>query len=108
MDKTTHIFLTMSVIILGLLSIIIFRKPHTVIVDDAYEKVLQDSISLMKKQIDMSHARQIKIQNSYDSLLNIDPQVQYRTNEKIKIIYSTATPNQLDSIIRATWKTNLK
>lgn len=102
------VFVVMIALILILLAIIIFRKPDVITVDNGHEKVLQDSLILMKNQVDSSHVRQTKIQNSYDSLLLIDPQVQYRTHEKIKIIYSTATPNQLDSIIRANWKTELR
>jgi Cdc6-like AAA superfamily ATPase len=107
-QKTTRIFVVMTLVIMALLAIIIFRKPDTITIDNGHEKVLQDSLILMKNQVDSSHVRQTRIQNSYDSLLTIDPQVQYRTHEKIKIIYSTATPNQLDSIIRANWKTELR
>lgn len=97
-------FFLAIVIILVLSGIVILREPKQVIINDN-EKILRDSIALMQREIDSSHVRQIKLQSSYDSLLNIEPEIRYRTNEKIKFIYSTASPAQLDSIIRANWKT---
>lgn len=108
MNKNATIaFVAMTLAIIALLAIIIFRQP-TVTVVSGKEQIYKDSLALMQKEVDASHIRQAKLQGSYDSLLLIDPQVQYRTHEKIKIIYSTATPNQLDSIIRANWKTELR
>jgi len=98
----------MFVVILILTAIIIFRKPDTITIDAGREKVLTDSLSLMSKEIEASHKRQDQIQHNYDSLLTLDPPVQYRSYEKIKFIYSGATTSQLDSIIRATWKTDLR
>jgi hypothetical protein len=97
-------FFLAIVIILVLAGVLILREPKQITNNDN-EKVLRDSIALMQSQIDSSHVRQIKLQSSYDSLLNIEPEIRYRTNEKIKFIYSTATPSQLDSIIRTNWKT---
>lgn len=97
-------FFLAIVTILVLAGILILREPKQVIINDN-EKILKDSIVLMQRQIDSSHVYQIKLQSSYDSLLNVEPQIRYKTNEKIKFIYSTASPAQLDSIIRANWKT---
>jgi hypothetical protein len=70
------------------------------------ELLLRDSISILQKEINASHERQTKLQNSYDSMLMIEPQIIYKTREKIKFIYSDASTNQLDSIIRTNWKTS--
>lgn len=70
------------------------------------ELLLRDSISILQKEIDASHKRQTQLQHSYDSMLTIEPQIIYKTREKIKFIYSDASTNQLDSIIRTNWKTN--
>lgn len=91
-------------LILILSAVIIFRKPQVVVSSDK-EKVLRDSLQLMQRQIDSSRVHQAKLQSSYDSLLTIDPQIQYRTREKIKFIFNTASPSELDSIIRTNWKT---
>lgn len=92
-------------LVLILFAIIIFRKP-TVIVTSDREQVLQDSVKLLRSQRDSSLGRQAKIQNSFDSLMNLDPQIKYRTHEKIKFIFNTASPRDLDSIIRTNWKTS--
>lgn len=68
------------------------------------ELLLKDSISSLQKEIDDSHLRQSVLQHSYDSMLNIEPQIIYRTNETVKFIYGDASPSQLDSIIRSNWK----
>jgi hypothetical protein len=91
-------------IIIILLAIIYFRKPQ-VIVESDREKVLEDSIAVLNTRIDSSHVRQAKIQKAYDSLLSIDPIVISKTRDKIKFIYSTNSPDELDSIIRTNWKT---
>jgi len=64
------------------------------------EKRLRDSIFVLQKEIDASHIRQNKLQQGYDSMLNVEPTIIYNTREKIKFIYTDATPSQLDSIIR--------
>lgn len=94
-------------IIIILLAIIYFRKPQ-VIVELGPKKVLEDSIAVLNARIDSSHVRQAKIQKAYDSLLSIDPVVISKTRDKIKFIYSTSSPDELDSIIRRTWKTKSK
>lgn len=94
-------------VILILLAFIIFRKPEIIVTSDK-EKVLRDSLTLMQREVDSSHVRQARIQNSYDSLLGIEPEIKYRTNEKIKFIFNTASPTELDSIIRTNWKTNIR
>jgi len=91
-------------IIIILLAIIFFRKPQVIEVIGK-EQVLRDSLILLQRNIDSSHVRQEKLQKSFDSLLAIDPIVISKTRDKIKFIYSTATPDELDSIIRTNWKT---
>ena len=91
-------------IIIILLAIIFFRKPQVIEVIGK-EQVLRDSISLLQRNLDSSHVRQDKLQKSFDSLLAIDPIIISKTRDKIKFIYSTATPDELDSIIRTNWKT---
>jgi hypothetical protein len=94
----------MILIIIILLAVIYFRKPDVTIQSDR-ERVLQDSIAVLQTKIDSSHARQDRLQRSFDSLVAIDPIVISKTRDKIKFIFSTATPDELDSIIRTTWKT---
>lgn len=91
-------------IIIILLAIIFFRKPQVIEVTGK-EQVLRDSLILLQRNIDSSHVRQEKLQKSFDSLLAIDPIIISKTRDKIKFIYSTATPDELDSIIRTNWKT---
>lgn len=64
------------------------------------EKRLRDSISILQKEIEASHIRQDKLQHDYDSMLHVEPQIIYETREKIKFVYTEASPSQLDSIIR--------
>lgn len=93
-------------IILFLFMAYVFKdRPSTT---SGYETILQDSIKSLNKQIELSNIVQIKLESEIDSLSHLDPQIIYRTKEKYKFIFSEATPNQLDSIIRSTWKTNLK
>lgn len=91
-------------VIVILLAVIYFRKPDDVIQSDR-EKILKDSVALLQTRIDSSHVRQAKIQKAYDSLLSIEPTVISKTRDKIKFIYTVATPDDLDSIIRSNWKT---
>jgi len=83
--------------------ILIFRKPEIPVT--APDESWKDTVANLHKQIELSHMRQAKLQNSYDSLSNLEPRVITRTHDKIKFIYSTATPDDLDSIIRTNWKT---
>lgn len=89
-------------IIFGLLLLIILRKPQIVIASDK-EKVLRDSIVMLKSNIDQSVLRQDKLQHQYDSLATIGPGVIYRNHETTKFIFNSASPSQLDSTIRAAW-----
>lgn len=104
MKITTIAFLISLMIILILSAIIIFRKPT--IIENSNDTAWKDSVTLLHKEIEKSHLRQIELQKAYDSLSSIEPHIITRTNDKIKFIYSTATPNDLDSIIRSNWKTN--
>lgn len=97
-------FIVLVLIIITLSIALILRKPDPVTPPDS--KVWTDSILKLKKKIDISHAVQDSLQREYDSLLSLDPQVITRTHDKIKFVYSTATPEQLDSVIRANWKTS--
>lgn len=82
--------------------ILFYNDPdQPVLSPSAREKELRDSISLLQKQADESRLRQSRLQASYDSLLCVEPKIIYQTREKIKFIYTEATPHQLDSIIRA-------
>lgn len=91
-------------VIIGLLLVIFLRKPE-VVHDDSAEKVLRDSINVLHKNVEESHQRQESIQRQFDSLSALGPKTIYRTREKIKYIFDTRNPDDLDSIIRATWKT---
>lgn len=94
----------MLLIIIGLTVALFYKKPETIVKTND-EQRLRDSIALLQKQIDSSRVRQSRLQISYDSLLTVEPKVIYITREKIKFIFSDATPHQLDSIIRTKWKT---
>lgn len=99
------------ILILGLGALAIYNFNKNKVIDNSInskEIRLQDSIIRLNREITMSHLKQVLLEKQYDSLLTLDPHVITRTNEKIKFIYSTATPDQLDSIIRTTWKTNLR
>lgn len=102
MSKSIFIFLILIILILS--AVLIFRT-HKLTEQDSHEKALRDSISMLSAQIDSSHVRQAKLQAKIDSLSSLETTVITRTHDKIKFIYSTATPDELDSIIRSTWKT---
>lgn len=91
-------------IILILAAIIIFRKP-TMTVISGREKQIVDSLALLQSQLDSSEIRVTNLQRGYDSLNSLEPGVIYRTHDKVKFIFSDATPDDLDNIIRANWKT---
>ena len=84
------------------------EKIRSPFITSGKEQLLEDSIALLTKTINKSEIHQHILEEQYDSLLNLDPKIIIRTNEKIKFIYSTATPSELDSIIRTNWKTNLR
>jgi hypothetical protein len=71
-------------IIIILSAILIFRKPQIIEVSNQ-EQIYKDSVLLLQKNIELSHIRQDSIQEAYDSLLNIDPQVINRTREKVTL-----------------------
>ena len=99
------IYIILLLIICLLLAFIIFRKePPTMDLDNKV-KVLEDSLAIMQKEIDLSHDRQYKLEKRNDSLSSLEPTIIYRTRDKIKFIYTDATIDELDSIIRASWKT---
>lgn len=106
-NKSKIAFEILIIIIICLIAFIIFRKPE-IIITSGKEQLLEDSIALLTKTINKSEIHQHILEEQYDSLLNLDPKIIIRTNEKIKFIYSTATPSELDSIIRTNWKTNLR
>jgi len=102
--KISLIALSVALVIIMILSgIIIFRKPEIQVA--APDESWKDTVANLHKQIELSHIRQAQLQNSYDSLSSLEPRVITRTHDKIKFIYSTATPDDLDSIIRTNWKT---
>lgn len=84
------------------IAIIIMRNQNqnATVSFSSEEKRLRDSISILQKEIDAGHVRQEKLQHDYDSMLHVEPIIIHETREKIKFIYTEATPNQLDSIIR--------
>ena len=102
MSKGVFIFLILIILILS--GVIIFREKQPVI-DVDHEKALRDSISMLSAQIDSSHVKQARLKAQIDSLSSLETTVITKTHEKIKFIYSTATPAALDSIIRSAWKT---
>lgn len=100
---TLFVFMGLLVVIVILLGIIIFRKPTVIVPSN--DKVYKDSIAVLQAKIDSSRVRQERLEKAYDSLVAIDPPVIYRTRDKIKFILTDASPDELDSIIRTTWKT---
>lgn len=90
-------------IIIILSSVIVFRNQEL----ETYkkgDKDLRDSISKLSVQIDSSHARQARLEAQIDILNHTEAKVISKTHEKIQFIYSTATPDELDSLIRSNWK----
>lgn len=85
------------------MAVIIFRRPTVTTLGD--DKVYKDSITVLQAKIDSSRVRQQKLEKSYDSLVSLDQPVIYRTRDKIQYILTNATPDELDSVIRSTWKT---
>lgn len=97
----TYCCLLLIIIILS--SILIFRKSE-VIVTPNNEQIYKDSIILLQNLNQQSHIRQEKLQRAYDSLSSIEPIIIHKTRDKIEYIYTGASINDLDSIIRSTWK----
>jgi hypothetical protein len=101
MSKGVFIFLVLIILILS--GALLFRDKQLSAALD-YEKSLRDSISTLSAEIDSSHVRQAKLQSKIDSLSSVETKVITTTHDKINFIYSTATPSDLDSIIRSAWK----
>jgi cell envelope opacity-associated protein A len=105
MSKSNIIaYTSLLLIIIVLSAILIFRKPQIIEISNQ-EQIYKDSVLLLQKNIELSHIRQDSLQKAYDSLLTIEPQVINRTREKVHYILTDATPTELDSIIRTSWKT---
>jgi hypothetical protein len=104
MSMTDKKFTWILIIIISVFTYILLLsyKFHTEAKEDLSKKEqeLKDSINYLQTRIDSSHIRQASLQKAYDSLLNIEPSIIYKTREKIKFIYLEANATQLDSIIR--------
>lgn len=98
-----YFYIGFTVIILILLAIVIFRKPDVIIKEET-NKSTKDYITLLEKQCKTSEVKVKNLEHQCDSLSSLEPKIEYRTNEKIKFILTIATPNELDSCIRANWK----
>lgn len=105
MSKNNIIAYCVFLIIIIILLMIIFLRKPVVVEDDSAEKALRDSITVLHKSIEESHKRQVYLEQQFDSLSAIGPQIIYKTREKIRYIFDTHDPDELDSIIRASWKT---
>ena len=99
-----YFYLGFIIIIIVLIAIIVFRKPNVITLENN-DKLYKDSIALLQKQIMTSESKIKVYEIKYDSVCNLEPKIVYRTHEKINFILTTATPDELDSIIRSTWKT---
>jgi hypothetical protein len=102
LDKIiTRLFIGISLLGAVITIVIMYNKSQEAVVSfSSEEQRLLDSISILQKEIDASHIRQNKLQHGYDSMLNVEPIIINQTREKIKFIYTEATPSELDSIIR--------
>lgn len=105
MSKTNLIaYSVLLVIIVILTCLLIFRKPVEIITTQK-EQIYKDSITLLQDLNKQSIERQEKLQTAYDSLSAIEPKVINITRDKIKYIYTDATIDELDTLIRTNWKT---
>jgi hypothetical protein len=104
MFKDIHMFILILLITIAILSLKLInnRVEVTTELDD---KNLKDSIAVLNDKLNKSFAKELELLKENDSLKSIEQQVIYRTNERIKFIFSTTDPSVLDSIIRAGWKT---
>lgn len=98
-SKLVIAFFGAMVIIFGLLLWIILRKPEPVPVPDN-SKRLRDSITLLTGQIEQQKGITDHYLHQVDSLKALPPVITIIYREQKKFT-STATINQLDSIIRA-------
>lgn len=100
-DKTFTYLLLGIFCMFAVVFVVVYNYNTDIKIDTSEkEKALRDSIKLLQAQIDSSHTKQLKLQSAYDSMLNIEPEIIYKTREKIKFIYIEANATQLDSIIR--------
>ena len=104
MFKAIHILIVILLIIIAILSWKIINNPNEV-TTELGDQNLKDSIAVLNDKLNKSFAKELELIKENDSLESIEQQVIYRTNEKIKFIFSTTDPSVLDSIIRAGWKT---
>ena len=104
MFKAIHILIVILLIIIVILSWKIINNPNEV-TTELGDQNLKDSIAVLNDKLNKSFAKELELIKENDSLESIEQQVIYRTNEKIKFIFSTTDPSVLDSIIRAGWKT---
>lgn len=95
----------MGITIVILIAILVFREPKLIVLPSDREKTLQDSLIILQQNLDSTHARQVQLQHNYDSLLKLEPQIITKTRDKVHFILTDANPDELDSIIRANWKT---
>lgn len=105
MSKKDKTFMWIIIILVALtISVFINVYYHfddkPVISNSDKERQLKDSISTLNREIELSKVREQKLKHEYDSMLTIEPTIIYKTREKIKFVYTEASPNQLDSIIR--------
>jgi hypothetical protein len=105
MSRASFMSYFILVAIILTLSLIVLFRNNQVLDYMKTEKDLKDSISALSVEIDSSHARQARLERQLTGLSTIETQVIIKTHDKINFIYSNATPSELDSIIRSTWKT---
>jgi len=104
MFKAIHILIAILVLIIAILSWKLINNPVEV-TTELGDQNLKDSIAVLNDKLNKSFVRELELVKENDSLESIEQQVIYRTNERIKFIFSTTDPSVLDSIIRAGWKT---
>lgn len=105
-SKGLNILIVVLIIIMLIeAALIIFRDRLSPYLDTSLEKQFRDSIAVMEKYRESSILREQSFQRKFDSLSNLETGVIYRRNDKIKFIYTNATPDELDNIIRSNWDT---
>jgi hypothetical protein len=104
MFKAIHILIVILLIVIAILSWKLINDSDEV-TTELGDQNLKDSIAVLNDKLNKSFAKELELIKENDSLESIEQQVIYRTNEKIKFIFSTTDPSVLDSIIRAGWKT---
>jgi hypothetical protein len=104
MFKAIHILIVILLITIAILSWKLINNPVDV-TTELGDQNLKDSIAVLNDKLNKSFAKELELIKENDSLKSIEQEVIYRTNERIKFIFSTTDPSVLDSIIRAGWKT---